>query len=677
MTTIQVRGACPHDCPDTCAWTAQVDDGVVTGVHADRDHPITAGHLCVKMQRYEERTYHPDRLLAPLIRSGPKGSGAYTAVSWDEALSAVRAGLERAIERHGPSSVLPFSYMGTMGELQGSSIDRRLFNALGAARMDGTICLTAGAWAWALTYPKGWPATDIETVAEAELVVAWGANMVSTHLHFWPYFLQARKRGGTIVCIDPVRTKTARAADLHLAPRPGSDGALALGLLHVIFAERLEDTEFLAERTVGADELRARAAEWPVARAARATGLSPDAITDLARRLATARPAFIKLGPGAQRHADAGQAFRAILCLPAVTGAWRYAGGGAHVHSARTFPDRVAAMERPDLRPDTSSPRVVNQVQLGRALAGTYDDEGPIAALCIANTNPAVVNPDSGSVLAGLARDDLFTVVAEQFMTETARYADVVLPATTQLEHLDVVKSWGHRYLTLNQPAIAPLGQSQPNTEIFRRIAAAMGLDHPALQDSDEALLATYLEGYDPADVQQLWERGWVKIRPQEDPRPKALLRSESMVRLGLDPVPNAHDPPADDGHLVVLTPKSHHFLNSTAVNHARLRTMAGGPSVLLAATDAAARDIADGELVDLTSDTGAMTITARVSNDVLAGTAVLISNWWNDDFPGGRGANALTDQTLTDVGGAPRFQVRVRITPVRAPAVPTARVLI
>ena len=345
-------------------------------------------------------------------------------------------------------------------------------------------------------------------MAEAELVVAWGANMVSTHLHFWPYFLQARKRGGTIVCIDPVRTKTARAADIHLAPRPGSDGALALGLLHVIFAEGLEDAEFLAERTVGADELRARAMEWPVARAARATGLSADAITDLARRLAAARPAFIKLGPGAQRHADAGQAFRAILCLPAVTGAWRYAGGGAHVHSARTFPDRGAAMERPDLRPDGDPPRVVNQVQLGRALAGTYDDGGPIAALCIANTNPAVVNPDSGSVLAGLAREDLFTVVAEQFMTDTARYADVVLPATTQLEHLDVVKSWGHRYLTLNQPAIAPLGQSQPNTEIFRRIAAVMGLDHPALQDSDEALLATYLEGYDPADVDQLWERG-------------------------------------------------------------------------------------------------------------------------------------------------------------------------
>ncbi|HEY8093001.1 MAG TPA: molybdopterin-dependent oxidoreductase [Acidimicrobiales bacterium] len=664
---IHVLGACPHDCPDTCAWTATVEDGVVTGIHADRDHPITAGHLCVKMQRYEERMYHPDRLLMPLVRTGPKGSATFRPASWDEALAVVRAGLEDAMDRHGPTSVLPFSYMGTMGQLQGSSMDRRLFNRLGTAKMDGTICFAAGAWAWGLTYPTGWAAPDIETASQAELVVAWGANMVSTHLHFWPYFLQARKRGATIVCIDPVRTKTARAADIHLAPRPGSDGALALGLLHVIFAEGLEDAEFLAERTVGADELRARAAEWPLERAARATGLAPEAITDLARRLAAARPSFIKLGPGAQRHADAGQAFRAVLCLPAVTGAWRYPGGGVHVHSAQTFPSRSAAMERPDLRPDDQPLRVINQVQLGRALAGTYDEHEPLAALVVSNTNPAVVCPDSRSVLAGLAREDLFTVVAEQFMTDTARYADVVLPATTQLEHLDVVTSWGHRYLTLNLPAVAPLGQSRPNTEIFRMIAAAMGLDHPALAESDETLLATYLDGYDAASVAELYERGWTKIEPVEDPRPKAMLRSEGMAHLGLDPLPDAPDgPDPGDGErrLLVLTPKSHHFLNSTAVNHARLRKMAGAPEVLLAPQDAAERGVAEGALARLTTENGSITVPARLSSDVLAGTAVLISNWWNDDFPGGQGANVLTDQELTDVGGAPRFQVLAEVAP-------------
>jgi anaerobic selenocysteine-containing dehydrogenase len=672
MTTIQVPGACPHDCPDTCAWTVTVTDGVATGVHGVKDHPVTAGHLCVKMQRYEERTYHPDRLLHPLIRNGAKGAGQFREASWDEALGVVRDGLRRAIDEQGPLSVLPYWYLGTMGELQGASMDRRLFNALGTAQMDGTICLAAGAWAWGLTYPAGWPATDIESVAQADLVVAWGANMVSTHLHFWPYFLQARKRGGTIVCIDPVRTKTARASDLHLAPRPGTDGALALGLLHVIFAKGWEDAAFLAERTTGAEDLRARAAEWPVERAARATGLAEAAITDLASRFANATSSFIKLGPGAQRHADAGQAFRAILCLPAVTGAWRHPGGGAHVHSAGTFRSRASAMERPDLRPPDGGTRVVNQVQLGRALAGTYDDLGPIAALCVANTNPAVVCPESGSVLAGLAREDLFTVVLEQFMTDTARYADVVLPATTQLEHLDVVKSWGHRYLTLNRPAITPRGQSRPNTEIFRMMAAALGVDQPALADSDEVLLSTYLDGYDAETVAQLHERGWVKVRPAEDDRVKVMLRSEAMARMGLDPLPDAPDgPPPEPGsdgpadELLVLTPKSHHFLNSTAVNHQRLRVMAGEPSVLVAAVDADARGLDDGQLACLCSAHGSLTVPVHRSDDVLPGTAVLVSNWWPNDFPGGNGANALTGQDLTDVGGAPRFQVRARLTAV------------
>ena len=675
MTTVHVPGACPHDCPDTCAWTVTVTDGVATGVHGVKDHPITSGHLCVKMQRYEERTYHPDRLLRPLVRTGSKGAGQFRETSWDEALGAVRDGLTRSIDDHGPLSVLPYSYMGTMGELQGSSMDRRLFNALGTAHMDGTICLAAGAWAWGLTYPAGWPATDIESVAEADLVVAWGANMVSTHLHFWPYFLQARKRGGTIVCIDPVRTKTARASDLHLAPRPGSDGALALGLLHVIFAKGWEDTDFLTERTTGADELRARAAEWPVERAAAATGLPESAITDLATRFAEAKASFIKLGPGAQRHADAGQAFRAILCLPAVTGAWRHPGGGAHVHSASTFPARASAMERPDLRPPDAPTRSVNQVQLGQALAGTYDELGPVAALCIANTNPAVVCPDSGAVLSGLAREDLFTVVLEQFMTDTARYADVVLPATTQLEHLDVVKSWGHRYLTLNRPAVAPRGESRPNTEIYRMIGAALGLEHPALSDSDDALLATYLEGYDAETVAQLHTRGWVKVQPAEDARARVMLRSEAMGRMGLDPLPDAPDGPAPfDGlppatglgePLLVLTPKSHYFLNSTAVNHQRLRKMAGEPSLLLAPVDADARELADGQLACLRSEHGALTVPVHRSEDVLPGTAVLVSNWWNRDFPGGAGANALTGQALTDVGGAPRFQVHAHLSPI------------
>ena len=662
MTTIEVRGACPHDCPDTCAWIATVTDGVVTKVRGDRDHPVTAGHLCIKTQKYEERVYHPERILTPLVRTGPKGTYAFREATWPEALAAARAGLERVIETRGPSAILPFSYLGTQGVLQGASMDRRFAHALGTADLGRTICLAAGAWAWSMTYPAAWPATDIEDVPHAELVVAWGANMVSTHLHLWPFLLEARKRGATIVCVDPVRTKTARAADIHLQLRPGTDGALALGMLHVIFAEALEDAEFLELRTVGADDLRARAAEWPVERAAAATGLSPDAIADVARRFAAAQPAFIKLGPGAQRHARSGQAFRAVLALPAVTGAWRHLGGGAHVHSATTFPDASAAMERPELRAERA--RAVNMVQLGRALTGTVDEQGPIDALIVYNSNPAVICPDSTAVRAGLARDDLFTVVADHMPTETVAFADVVLPATTQLEHLDVLWSWGHRYLTMNWPAIAPVGQARPNTEIFRLLAAELGLDHPALRDDDETLLATYLAAFDDATRASLVAQGWAKVAPRVDPDSKVRLRNDVMAQFGLDPLPDADDADPGDDRFLVVTPKSHHFLNSSFVDHDRLRHMAGAPSAQLAPVDAARLAVCDGSLALVESDYGTVTATIAVSDDVLPGTVVVPSNWWHRDFPGGLGANALTGQDLTDLGAAPQFTVRASIRP-------------
>jgi anaerobic selenocysteine-containing dehydrogenase len=662
MTTLDVRGACPHDCPDTCAWIATVTDGVVTKVRGDRDHPITAGHLCIKTQKYEERVYHPDRILTPLVRTGPKGTLAFRETTWPEALATVRAGLQRVIDARGASAILPFSYLGTQGVLQGSSMDRRFAHALGTADLGRTICLAAGAWAWSLTYPSSWPATDIEDVPHAELVVAWGANMVSTHLHLWPFLLEARKRGATIVCVDPVRTKTARASDIHLQLRPGSDGALALGMLHVIFAEGLDDAEFLESRTEGADDLRARAAEWPVERAAAATGLAPDAIADFARRFAAAQPAFIKLGPGAQRHARSGQAFRAVLALPAVTGAWRHLGGGAHVHSAGAFADAGAAMERPELR--TGAARPVNMVQLGRALAGTVDEHGPIDALVVYNSNPAVICPDSAAVRAGLARDDLFTVVADHVPTETVAYADVVLPATTQLEHLDVLWSWGHRYLTMNWPAIAPVGQAKSNTELFRLLAAEMGLDHPALQDDDETLVATYLAAFDDATRAALTERGWAKVTPRVDPDSKVWLRNNVMTQFGLDPVPDADDADADD-RFIVVTPKSHHFLNSSFVDHDRLRRMAVPASAQLSPVDATRLAVADGALVQIQSEHGTIATTVLVSDDILPGTVVIPSNWWHHDFPGGLGPNALTGQDLTDLGTAPQFTVRAHIRPV------------
>ncbi len=659
MSRIEVRGACPHDCPDTCAWIATVDDGVVTGVHGDTAHPITAGHLCVKVQKYEERTYHPDRLLTPLVRTGAKGTASFREATWDEALGRVRDGLLSAVERGGGTSVLPWSYMGTQGALQGGpSMDARFCNALGAASLQGTICFAAGATAWGMTY-GGWPAADIEDAVHARSVVAWGANMFSTHLHLWKFFLDARKRGATIVCVDPVRTKTARAADIHLALRAGSDAALALGAMHVLFAEGLADESFLAEHTTGVEELRARAAEWPLSRAAAATGLREEEIDQFARLLAEG-PTFLKVGPGAQRHVDAGQGVRAAVMLPAVTGAWRHRGGGVLVHSAGAFAHPEAKMAKPELRAGRPE-RSVNMVQLGHALAGTLDGQPPLTGLLVYNGNPVVVAPDTNTIRAGLSREDLFTVALEQFATETVSYADVVLPATTQLEHLDVLWSWGHYYLTLNRPAIAPRGQSRPNTEIFRMLAAVMAdaderFADKALAEDDEALLTTYLAAYPDDVVEQLHEQGWAKLAMPERGRSKIKLSGDRL------PVPDGRDPEPDDGRFTLLTPKSHHFLNSTFVNHGRLAHMAGSPRVRMAAADAVRLGIADGATVRLRNEHGEIGVEAEVGDDVLEGTLVLLSNWWHSAFAEGGGANVLTGQDLADVGGAPVFTPRVEL---------------
>ena len=392
------------------------------------------------------------------------------------------------------------------------------------------------------------------------------------------------------MCVDPFRTKTAAASDLHIQLMPGSDAALAFGMLNVIFGDGLEDAEFLAERTVGADELRARAEEWPVDRVARATGVPASSIVELAHLWAAAKPGFLKLGPGANHGAHSGQAFRAVLALPAATGAWRYPGGGAHVHSVGAFADRSATMSRPDLRAAPAT-RTVSMAAMGEAF-----NDPTIGAVVVYNCNPAVVCPDTSSVTRGLAREDLFTVVLELMPTDTMAYADVVLPATTQLEHLDVLWSWGHRYLSLNRPAVPPGGEAKANTEIFRRLAAAMGLDDPALADDDETLLATYLEGYTPEQRAALLAQGFVKMEPSTPPDAKVQLRSDGLAAMtGVDALPTAEDAPEADGRLVLITPKSHHFLNSQLVNHPRLRKAAGGAVALVAPSDAADADLAQG----------------------------------------------------------------------------------
>ena len=487
QTTV-IRAACPHDCPDTCAMLVTVDNGRAVRVAGDPDHPFTNGFLCAKVNRYVERTYHPERVLYPMRRSGRKGEGRFKRITWDEAIAEIANRLGSIITSDGAQAILPYSYAGTMGMLQGSSIDRRFFHTLGASRLDRTICSTPGTVGMRMTVGANIGA-DVEGIPESDLVLLWGTNTLTSNPHMWPFVLRAREKGAKVIAIDPIRTRTAAQCDEWIAIRPGTDAALALGMMHVILDRGLEDRDFLARHTLGERELRERVREYPPDRVARITGVPADAIVRLSELYGRSRAAFIRVNYGLQRHAGGGMAVRTIACLPAVVGHWRRAGGGVQLSTSANFTFNKQALERPDLSPAV---RIINMIRLGEAL--TTPDAGvggpPVRALVVYNSNPAAVAPDRNAVLRGLAREDLFTVVLEHFQTDTADWADIVLPATTQLEHWDVHLSYGHHYVTLNQPSIAPLGESLPNSEIFRRLAKAMGINRPELQASDEELKA-------------------------------------------------------------------------------------------------------------------------------------------------------------------------------------------
>src|SRR5688572_15140175 len=488
-----VRGACPHDCPDTCATITTVERGRATRIAGDPDHPFTSGFLCAKVNRYLERTYHRDRLLYPMRRAGRKGTGAFVRVSWDEAIAEVAERLGAiAASPEGPQAILPYSYAGTMGLIQGSSMDRRFFHLLGASKLDRTICSMAGTVGMRMTVGANMGA-DGEGIPESDLVLLWGTNTLTSNPHLWPFVLEARKRGARIIGIDPIRTRTMEQCDDWLPIRPGTDAALALAMMHVIFADGVEDRDYLERYTLGADQLRQRVREYPPERAAAITGLGTDRIIELARAFGRANAAFIRVNYGLQRHYGGGMAVRTIACLPAVTGHWRRAGGGVQLSTSAAFRFNTAATERPDLSPPV---RTINMIRLGEALG--LPDAGvggpPVRALDVYNCNPAAVTPDRNAVLRGLQRDDLFTVVLEHFQTDTADYADIVLPATTQLEHWDVHFAYGHLYASLNRPAIEPLGEAKPNSEIFRLIAKRMGLTQPGFTDDDVALVKQALD---------------------------------------------------------------------------------------------------------------------------------------------------------------------------------------
>jgi anaerobic selenocysteine-containing dehydrogenase len=647
-------------------------DGRATRVAGDPDHPVTAGFLCGKVSNYLDRVYADDRVLHPQIRVGAKGEGRFRRASWDEALDVIADGLRGAIAAHGPETVLPYSYYGTMGYLQRDSMSARFFNALGASDLVRTICADAGRVGVLHTQGVS-PEVDPERWPKARYVLCWGWNPMSTAPHLWRLILDARKAGAKLVVVDPFRSKTARIADEHVRPTPGSDAALALGMMRAVVDAGLADDEWCRAHATGYDELLGRLDEYPVERCAEACGVPADVIERLAREFAATQPSLLRLGVGAQRHMGAPVAYRTIACLPALAGSWRHEGGGcSYVPTATSSAIDSGKLRRVDLRPGPV--RRINMAQIGPTLTDA-ELAPPVTALVCWNANPATIAPDQNRVLEGLARDDLFTVVLEHFMTDTARFADVVLPATTQLEHLDAVFSWGHHYVTYNAPAIAPRGEAKPNTEIFRRLAARMGLDDPCFRESDEEMLARLFADA-PAGVTlpELRERGWVKIDLDQGPTPhaeggfgtpdgKLQLRSERLAKRGIDPLP-FYDEPIEVADralarrypLTLITPKTHLYLNSTFANQRRQHRAQPEPFVVIHPDDAAPRGIHDGALVRVWNDRGTFEARARVSDDTRPDVLVAPMGWWNRDYPRRRAAQATTSAEITTLARAPIF---------------------
>ena len=512
-TTTTVRSACPHDCPDTCAMLTTVVDGKVTGVRGDPEHPFTRGSLCPKVRDYEQRVYHPDRILYPLQRTGAKGAGEFERISWDAALQTIAQRLRAIIDEYGAQAILPCSYLGQQGLLNGLHCGDPFFNRLGASVAERTFCNAGATLAYNMTLGPT-PGLDPESFVHAKLIVIWGCNIIGSMPHHWPFIREAQSRGARLVVIDPIRSKTAARADLHIRPRPGTDAAFALGIMRVIIEENLYDREYVADHVHGFDELRERVTRFTLEYVESTTGVPRAVIDAFARTYAATQPSAIRVGVAIERSANGPDTVRAVSALPALTGAWRHVGGGIFQNSIRAFPINRAALARPDLI--RTGTRVVNLLALGKALTGALDLDPPIKALFVYNCNPVSASPEQSLTVSGLAREDLFTVVSEQFMTDTAVYADIVLPAATQLEQLDLMYSWGQFYLALNQPAIAPLGEAVSNTELFRRLAAAMGFDDEIFSASDEQIAEAALDWDKPElagiTLEKLKRDGWARL---------------------------------------------------------------------------------------------------------------------------------------------------------------------
>lgn len=665
-----VKAVCPHDCPDTCAMEIAVEDGKAVSVRGG-DMPFTAGTLCTKVTRYLDRTYAPSRILYPMKRIGRKGEGRFARISWYEALDTIAARF-KAVAAENPQQILPVSYAGTMGMVNYASMDRRFFHRLGASLLERTLCSSAGKAGSKITL-GGSVGSDPEQAEHSKLIIIWGSNPVISNLHFWTRCQQAKRRGAKLVIIDPRRNETAEKCHQHIALYPGTDAALALAMMHVIIAEGLTDADYIDKHTLGYIELVARVQEWTPQRAAAICGITPEEIINLAREYARTRPAMIRINFGLQRHAGGGMAVRTITCLPALTGSWRDAAGGVLLMTSDFYGFNHQALERPDLI--RGEPRSINIAALGDALTAATP---PVKAAYVYNNNPVAVCPDSRKVIAGFLREDLFTVVHEIFQTDTADYADILLPATTQLEHTDLHKSYGHLYVQANQPAIAPVGEAKANAEVFRLLAARMGFDDACLRDSDEDLCRQALNSKAPALNSINWEslktNGWQRLNVSAapfaqggfpTPSGKCEFYSASAKTMGLDPLPGFTPPresPANPSELsqryplAFISPPHRHFLNSSFANLDFALKDAGVPTLEIHPDDAAARGITENTEVRVFNDRGEYTVRARITDRVRRGVVSAPSVWWKKLSPDKRNANELTSQAVADMGGAATY---------------------
>ncbi len=685
-----VYGSCPHDCPDCCALETTVDEqGRAVSVRGRADHPVTRGWLCAKVNRYLERVYHPDRLLYPRKRVGAKGSAKFTRISWDEAIAEISERWRQISAQHGAQCILPYSYAGTLGLVQGAVTDNRFWHRLGACRLERAICGHAAEEAVKLTI-GGRLAPSPEELVHSKLILIWGSNPASTAPHIMPFLRQAQRAGTRIIVIDPIRTLTARSSDEHIQPFPGTDAALALALMYVMVTENLHNADWLARHTLGWEHLLQRVMQFPPEHAAHITGLAPETIYHLARSYATTRPAMLRVTDGINRHTNGGQTVRTLACLPAVAGHYGLRGGGLMYSTSDWLQWNKAALSHSSDPACPPAPRTVNMNRLGAILMGEVDP--PILSLYVYNANPVASAPHAGKIVEGLQREDLFTVVHDLFQTDTARYADIILPATSQLEHVDLHKPYGHLALQYNTPAIAPQGEARSNWDVMRALANALGFQEPWLKDDAEGVIREVLEATAAGHpllrditLERLQKEGALPLVIPEDervpfaagifrtPSGKVEMYSEQAAARGYDPVPGwepeveshasaSHTQSSSDvssshhERLPLLCPAAHHFVSSTFGNQEHLVKKEGAPTLRIHPHDAEARGIRSGQLVRVHNERGWCRLVAAVTEDVRPGVLATTTVWWPSLSPDGRNVNWTTSDRLADFNGGSTF---------------------